>query len=100
MKLYVIFRDNNDGAVKLQEVTITKETEKQYLINCPGVNRQVVLKSQLEIFLDGCFFGYDKGVLVSKWNAHQEANLGYLKRQLQEVKAQIVSDDMKLKLVS
>ena len=43
MKLYVIFNDNTD--VVMKEVSISKETEKQFTISCEGVSRKILAKS-------------------------------------------------------
>lgn len=96
-KLYVICKEN--GETKIKEVKITKETGKQLNVECEGINRKVVFVSALETFTDGYIFGYDKEVLIEKWNSHHNAVFGYLKKQLDEVKHLIVSEEDKDKLL-
>lgn len=97
-KLYVICKEN--GETKIKEVRITKETEKQLNVECEGINRKVVFVSALETFTDGYIFGYDKEILIEKWNTHQKAVFGYLKKQLDEVKHLIVSEEDIQKLLA
>lgn len=97
-QLYVIYKEN--GKTTIKEVNIIKETEKQLNIECEGVNRKVVFVSALETFTDGYIFGYDREILIEKWNTHQYAVFGYLKKQLDEVKNLIVSEEYKNDLLA
>lgn len=83
-KLYVIFKEN--GETKIKEMKILKESEKQLKVSCEGINRRVVFVSALDTFTDGYIFGYNKEVLIEKWNSHHNAVFGYLKKQLDEIK--------------
>lgn len=96
--LYVIYK-NTAGKTELKEVIIATETDKRFIIDTPGIDRKYVCKYLLEEFVDGYIFGYNKDVLITLWNNHQKANLGYLKKQLQEVKSLIVSDSLKAELL-
>lgn len=89
-KLYVIF--NLNGKVVIKNVEVLKDTEKQLLINCEGVERKQLNKSLIECFVDEYIFGYDKKVLIRLWNSHNEANLAYLKKQTQRVKDLIINE--------
>lgn len=68
MTLYVIF--NNETNVVMKEVSITKETEKQFTISCEGVSRKILAKASLEQYLNGYIFGHDKDTLVNTWNEY------------------------------
>lgn len=97
--LYVIFK-NESGNTEIKKVKVTKETEKQLNVECEGINRKVVFVSALETFTDGYIFGYNKENLIQKWNTHQNAVFGYLKKQLEEVKSLIVLEEDEVKLLS
>ncbi|AMN31148.1 hypothetical protein BFS06_14125 [Clostridium perfringens] len=91
-KLYVIFEDlNNNGKVTFKEVTITKQTNKKIFIECPGVDRKLVLKTDFNKVLERYIFGTDKEEMKRVWNEYQEYNMLYLKAQLKRIKSLIVA---------
>ena len=92
-KLYVIFEEEI-GRVSIKEVTILKDTDKKLHIECEGVCRKILLKSDLNKFVDEYIFSYDKDSLVELWNIQQRATFLYLKKQLQRVKSLIVEDEI------
>lgn len=92
-KLFVIFEEY--GVPVIKEVEIVKETDKQLIVSCEGVSRKTVNKNLIERFIDEYIFGYDKEVLIDLWNSHNEANVAYLKKQLQRVKNLIITDETK-----
>lgn len=96
--LFVIFEEC--GKTVIKKVEIVKETEKQLIIHCEGVTRKAVNKNLIERFIDEYIFGYDKEVLIELWNSHNEANIAYLKKQLQRVKNLVVTDDVKAILLN
>lgn len=96
--LFVIFEEN--GKTVIKEVEIVKETTKQLIVSCEGVSRKTVNKNLIERFIDEYIFGYDKEVLIDLWNSHNEANIAYLKKQLQRVRALLISDKEKDNLIN
>lgn len=92
-KLFVILEEY--GEVVIKEVDVLKETDKQLIINCEGVSRKLLNKNLIERFVDEYIFGYDKEILIELWNSHNEANIAYLKKQLQRVKSLLIAEDVK-----
>lgn len=93
MELFVIFEEY--GKTVIKKVNILKETDKQLIISCEGVYRKSVNKNVIETFTGEYIFGYNKEVLIELWNSHNEANIAYLKNQLQRVSNLIVTDETK-----
>lgn len=80
MQLYVIF--NKEEEVLLKEVTILKETEKQYGIYCEGVNRKILTKSALNTYLNGHIFGFDINELLNLWNTYHDQKIKEIEDEL------------------
>jgi len=97
-QLYVIFEESNE--IKIKEVKIVKETDKQLIIYCDGVSRKVLHKNLIETYVDEYIFGYDKEMLIELWNVHMESHLAYLRKQLNLVKDKVVSTEQKNELLN
>lgn len=81
MQLYVIF--NKEEEVLIKEVTILKETEKQYGISCPGVARKILTKSTLNTYLNGHIFGFDVKEILNQWNEYHDCKIKEIKDDLE-----------------
>lgn len=97
-QLYVIFEELNE--IKIKEVKIVKDTDKQLIISCEGVSRKVLHKNLIETYVDEYIFGYDKEMLIELWNVHMESHLAYLRKQLNFVKDKVVSEEQKNELLN
>lgn len=80
MQLYVIF--NNEKDVLIKEVTILKETEKQYGVSCEGVARKILTKSTLNTYLNGHIFGFDPEELLNLWNEYHDQKIKEIEEDL------------------
>lgn len=89
MTLYVIF--NNETNVIMKEVSIKKETEKQFTISCEGVSRKILAKAYLEQYLNGYIFGHDKDALINIWNEYHSDKVKALESETAFNKALITN---------
>lgn len=80
MQLFVIYNTEKD--VMIKEVTILKETEKQFSISCEGVARKILTKASLNTYLNGHIFGFSQDEILKLWNEYHDEKITNIEDEL------------------
>lgn len=71
MNLFVIYSENDK--VSISEVSIIKETEKQFSIKCPAITRQKISKDAIGTYLkEGHLYAHTPEEALKLWNKHHK----------------------------